>query len=154
MKIYIDTELWIFAQKVPDPSKFSNSSEYDRKKKNYELSNAFFSKHLQEDEILMTYHQICEIYHALAFRGFRIPEKEALEFCIQLINNKCIHLYYNSIDNIKQSLKLSRESGIHIWDYLCIIPFYKDVEIFYSCDDHFQHPTFQSLGPKIENPLE
>ena len=34
------------------------------------------------------------------------------------------------------------------------LPLYKDVEIIYSCDKHFNNDTFQSLGPKIENPLD
>ena len=153
MRVFIDTELWIFSRKVPDPSKFMDSSKYEKMKEIHNLSNSFFSERLQKDEILMTHHQLCEIYHALAFRGLKIPKKDAIEFCNKLIDRSFITLYNNSIEDIKRSFELSTESGIHIWDYLCILPLYKDVDLLYSCDKHFQHSTFRSLGVIIENPL-
>ena len=56
--------------------------------------------------------------------------------------------------HVIEAIQLSMKSGIHIWDYICVLPLYNHVEILYSCDEHFKHKSFKSLGPKIENPLD
>ena len=61
--------------------------------------------------------------------------------------------YEISSDVIENAIKLSAESGIHAWDFACILPLYKDVTTLYSCDKHFKHHSIQSLGIPIENPV-
>ncbi|HDZ19222.1 MAG TPA: hypothetical protein ENH75_13055 [archaeon] len=102
----------------------------------------------------MTNHQLCEIYHSLAFRGTRLPAEFVSAYCNQLLSSKFMRWYQVLVSHVKQAVIFSIKSQIHIWDYLCVLPLYKDVEIIYSCDKHFKHDTFQSLGPKIENPLD
>ena len=53
----------------------------------------------------------------------------------------------------KEALRLSSLSGIHIWDYLCIIPLKELIDIAYTNDKHFLHPTIKSLIPRVENPI-
>ncbi len=53
----------------------------------------------------------------------------------------------------REALKLSNLSGIHIWDYLCIIPLKGIIDAAYTNDKHFLHPTIKNLLPKIDNPV-
>lgn len=154
MSIFIDTQLWIFALKIPERSNFKDSADYEKILLYHERSNDFLNKHLAESDILMTFYQLGEIYHVLGFKGNRLPIEFVNEYCSQLLNGEYMHWY--PIDNniIIESMKLSCQSGIHIWDYLCVLPLYKDVEVVYTCDKHFKHESFQSLGPPIENPLD
>ena len=154
MAIYIDTEIWIFAQKIPDFSKFQNKSEYQKALQLHKRASDFLRQKIIESEINMTNHQLCEIYHSLAFRGLRLQEEFVSAYCNQLLSSKFMHWYQVLGSHVKQAIAFSTKSRIHIWDYICVLPLYNDVEILYSCDEHFKHDTFQSLGPKIENPLD
>ena len=53
----------------------------------------------------------------------------------------------------REALRLSSLSSIHIWDYLCIVPLKGLVDVAYTNDKHFLHPTIRSLVPRIENPV-
>jgi len=153
MTIFIDTEIWIFAQKIPDRSNFQDTSEYDNDLDLHQKSSEFLKQKIIESEISMTNHQLCEIFHALAFRGKKASKTIASKYCNQLLSSKFMHWYQVFDKHVKEAVELSMKSGIHIWDYICVLPLYNDVEILYSCDEHFKHKSFKSLGPKIENPL-
>jgi len=154
LQIFIDTELWVFAQKSPDPSKFKDKDEYNRTLDFHIKSRKFLKDQFATNTISMTTHQLCEIYHALGFRGQKMELFKLIQYCRKLITNKVITWYQISNEIITQAIDLSANSRVHIWDYICVLPLYKDVEILYSCDEHFKHKSFQSLGPKIENPID
>ena len=154
MTIFIDTEIWIFAQKIPDRSNFQEVSEYEKAFDLHKKSDEFLKNCIVESEISMTNHQLCEIFHALSFRGKKAPTSIASKYCNQLLSSKFMHWYQVFDKHVKQALDLSMKSGIHIWDYICVLPLYNEVELLYSCDEHFKHKSFQSLGTKIENPLD
>lgn len=153
IKIFIDTELWNFAQKVPDNSKFVNNSDFEKAFELHKQSSEFIKQKINEDRISMTYHQLCEIYHVLGFRGKRLPRKFVQTYCFQLLQGRFMDWYHITFTDIEHAITLSKQSGIHIWDYLCVLPLYKEVDILYTCDAHFKHASFQSLGPIIKNPL-
>jgi hypothetical protein len=153
MSICIDTEIWTFAQKVPDPSKFTDKSEYNKALRIHKKASGFLNQKISESDICMTNHQLCEIFHSLAFRGMKLPHEYVSKYCNQLLSSKFMHWYQVSENHVKQAINYSIKSGIHIWDYLCVLPLYNDVKVIFSCDDHFRHDTFRSLGPKIENPI-
>ncbi|MHA1371573.1 MAG: hypothetical protein ACTSWN_08545 [Promethearchaeota archaeon] len=153
MAIFIDTEIWVFAQKVPDPSKFQDGADFKKASKFHSEANTFLKQKISETEVCMTYHQLCEIYHTLAFRGIKIPKDFVTKYCNQLLNSQFMRWFQVMESHVKKAVALSVKSGIHIWDYICVLPIQGDVEIFYSCDEHFKHDTFQALGPEIINPL-
>ena len=152
LAIFIDTNLWIFAQKIPDPSTFPKKSEFEKMHKNHKLAKEFLLQKIEKSTISMTYHQFCEIYHALGFRGTKLPKDQVRSYCSQLFNGTFMRWYQISLDHVKKAMTLSNQSGIHIWEYLCVLPLYDDVEALYTCDTHFKDASFQSLGPSIENP--
>ena len=154
MTIFIDTEIWIFAQKIPDPSNFQDKSEYSKAFNLHQKSNKFLRQKIIENEISMTNHQISEIFHALAYRGKKIQKNIASKYCNQLLSSKFMHWYQVLDKHVKKAIEFSTISNIHIWDYICVLPLCNDVEILYSCDEHFKHKSFQSLGPKVVNPLK
>lgn len=154
MLVFIDTELWVFAQKVPDPKLFQDDSKYNQIFQCHKIADEFLSKIIQENEIAMTHHQLCEIFHILGFRGRRLPKEFVLTYCSTLLKAKFMHWYSISESHIRNAIQYSISSGIHIWDYLCVLPLYNDVDILYTCDQHFKDSSFQSFGVPIENPLK
>ncbi|MHA1328183.1 MAG: hypothetical protein ACTSRH_12830 [Promethearchaeota archaeon] len=153
MAIFIDTEIWVFAQKVPEHSRFQDKHKYQLALQLHQKSNKFLSQIIKNNNISMTYHQLCEIFHSLAFRGNKLPREIVLKYCIHLSTSEFINWYSVSNEHIRQAMELSSLSKIHVWDYICILPLYKDIDMIYSCDAHFKHETFKSLGVKIENPI-
>lgn len=93
MAIYIDTEIWIFAQKIPDSSKFQNESKYQKMLHLHKQASDFLSQKIIKSEIYMTNHQLCEIYHSLAFRGTRLPAEFVSAYCNQLLSSKFMRWY-------------------------------------------------------------
>lgn len=153
MAIFIDTEIWVFAQKIPDSSKFQGNADFKKASKIHGEASTFLKQKIGESKVCMTNHQLCEIYHALAFRGMKIPRDFVSKYCNQLLDSQFMRWFEVMESHVKNAVDLSVKSGIHVWDYICVLPIQDEVEIFYSCDEHFKHDTFQALGPEIINPL-
>ncbi|MHA1844431.1 MAG: hypothetical protein ACTSWE_09245, partial [Promethearchaeota archaeon] len=62
MAIFIDTEIWVFAQKVPEHSRFQDKHKYQLALQLHQKSNKFLSQIIKNNNISMTYHQLCEIF--------------------------------------------------------------------------------------------
>ena len=154
MLVFIDTQIWVLAQKKPLESNFSIHDEYEEAVRIHERSHNFIIEQIENNQIAMTFHQISEIYHAFAFRGQKIPSKFTEKYCLDLMNADFCKFYSLEETHFKDAMSKSKKSGIHIWDYLCILPLLSDIEIAYSCDKHFQSSDFKHLLPKIENPIE
>lgn len=151
--IFIDTQIWIYAQKEPDKKRYKNDEDYQRILSLHKNADKFMQTNIQSNIIGMTYHQLSEIYHNLGFQGRFLDIEFCIEFSLRLLNSKIIKWYNVNRDNIKQALLLSKDAKIHIWDYLCILPMIKEIEIIYTCDKHFQDKTFKQFNIPIQNPL-
>lgn len=40
-------------------------------------------------------------------------------------------------EHVKESARASKETGIHVWDFLCFVPVKNYVSVVYSLDAHF-----------------
>ncbi len=154
MNVFVDTEIWSFAQKVPAKEKFMDKLKYEKFLKAHIEAKSFLKKVLSEEIIYMSLHQVAEIFHVLGFRGFKLPIDFVTEYVNALILSERVIKIPVTINHFQEALKLSKESGIHIWDFLCIIPIKEYIDRIYTVDKHFLHKTFQKLGIKIENPLK
>jgi predicted nucleic acid-binding protein len=152
--IFIDTEIWVFSRKSPDRKQFLDASKYKLFLDFHNKSVEFLVKAIENNIICMTYHQLLEIYHSLAFRGRKEIAQEASKFCAELLSSKFIHWYSITESQISECLKLSAQSNIHVWDYICIFPLINNVDVLYSCDSHFQDATFSQFKKPILNPLD
>ena len=153
MLVFIDTQIWVFAQKKPIKSNYSITNEFEKAFRIHKQSHNMIVEQIEKNQIAMTFHQLSEIYHAFAFRGQKIPIEFSEKFCLSLISAKFCKFYPLEKNHFQNAISMSKESGIHIWDYLCISPLLSDIEIAYSCDKHFQSVDFKRLLPKIENPI-
>jgi hypothetical protein len=113
----------------------------------------FLTKAIENNVICMTFHQILEIYHSLAVRGLKEITQDAKKFCSELLNSKFIHWYSITETQVSEYLKLSAQSKIHVWDYICIVPLIDYIDVLDSCDSHFQDATFSQFKKPILNPL-
>lgn len=152
--IFIDTQLWVFAQKKPSKEKFTENNLYEEFLSLHEKSKIFLSEKIRSEEIAITIHQLGEIYHSLAFRGDKLSRAFCVNYCEQLIDAQFLHWYPLTFDHIRQCLKLSSENGIHVWDYICVVPLIHDIDEIFSCDIHFQDESFRKFTKSIINPLD
>jgi predicted nucleic acid-binding protein len=150
MGIFIDTEIWSFAQKKPVESKFTNG--YEDALEMHSKSKEFLLQNIDR-EILMSYHQIAEIYHVLAYRGLRLPISFVQEYVRNLLQAKNIIKYEVTCEHVEDAIDASKRSGIHIWDFLCVLPVSQGLDIIYTCDQHFLHDEFKGLNVEIINPV-
>ena len=153
MLVFIDTQIWVFAQKKPIKSNYPITNEYEKAIRIHKQSHNIIVEQIEKNQIAMTFHQLSEIYHAFAFRGQKIPIEFSEKFCLSLISANFCKFYPLEKKHFQDAISMSKESGINIWDYLCILPLLSDIEIAYSCDKHFQSVDFKRLLPKIENPV-
>ena len=108
---------------------------------------------MRNTNIFISKFQLAEIYHALAFRGNTLSLFEAKKVMLTIKHSSSFVISSVSLDSFESSLNLSSSSGIHIWDYLCIVPIQHNIYRFYTNDVHFKHKSFQGMSVEITNPL-
>jgi len=153
LNIFIDTQIWVYAFKKPRRKSFASKEEFEEASRIHDKASRFVRDALLNHVIYITTHQLAEIFHALAFRGVRMNRSEALSITEKLMRSSRTVLVEVKRKHYKEALRLSNLSGIHVWDYLCILPLKNMIDIAYTNDEHFLHPTIKSLIPKIENPV-
>ena len=153
-QIFIDTQLWIYSKKKPILENFPDQTSFNNALKGHIEAKEFFGDiRKRQCHIYISSHQISELYHALSFRGFKIPRNESLKFIKELKNNKRITIVEINWHDIINALQRSNKSAIHIWDYLCVMPIESKIAVCYTNDQHYQDQTFQELQFRIKNPL-
>ena len=149
----VDTEIWSFAKKKPERRRFRSKAYFERFLKMHEAASSFFVNEFPKITVLMTLHQLSEIFHVLAFRGTRLPVEQAKEIVKAILTDESIIKVPVSQSDLEAAIDESLDSGIHVWDFLCFLPIKDEVEIVYSCDKHFQDKAFEKYGVKVVNPL-
>ena len=153
MNVFVDTQLWVYAFKVPQREKFTSEDEYRDALRMHSRANEFLRDALLNHVLYITTHQLAEIFHALAFRGVRMDVREALGIVERLVNSSRTVVVEVKRKHYREALRLSSLSRIHIWDYLCIVPLKKVIDVAYTNDEHFLHPTIKRLIPEVDNPV-
>jgi len=153
MNVFIDTQIWVYAFKKPKREKFDSKEDYDVAAGMHNKAKSLIQEALTRHTIYITTHQLAELYHALAFRGVKLNVKEALNIVENIINSTRTVIVEVRRKHYREALRLSSLSHIHIWDYLCIVPLKDSIDVAYTNDKHFLHPTIKGLVPKIENPV-
>ncbi|MHA1721957.1 MAG: hypothetical protein ACTSXW_02670 [Candidatus Baldrarchaeia archaeon] len=138
---------------MPVKEKFRNKLEYEEVLKVH-MEARVFEKGFKSRDNLYGTSPSCRNFHVLGFRGFKLPMDFVVEYVNVLLFSERIIKVPVTSSHVQEALKLSRESGIHIWDFLCIVPIREYLDRIYTVDKYFLHETFQKLGIKIENPLE
>jgi len=153
LEVFIDTQLWVYAFKKPQRRGFESEEKYKEALKIHEKANNFLYEALTKHTIYVTTHQLAELYHALAFRGARMEPRKALAIIEDIVNSTRTVIVEVRKKHYREALRLSTISGIHVWDYLCIVPLKGLIDVAYTNDKHFLHATIRSLVPRIENPV-
>jgi len=154
MNIMVDTQIWIFSKKIPKKDKYNSEFDFQKALKLHKKAKKFFQNLPEKTIIYISTHQLGELYHSLSFGGAKIPFEQSKNFILELCRSKNVEIIPYTEQDIKTALKLSTESKIHIWDYLCVLPLLEHLKLIYSNDIHLKDKTFSNLGLKIENPVE
>ncbi|MBI3601135.1 MAG: hypothetical protein HY097_10925 [Nitrospinae bacterium] len=147
MRTLIDTRIFILSFKFP-----YLSIEH----KDYPIAlqtKSFVDKIFHNNETILISSQLAsEVFHVLVNRGVKIPPEHARKYLTALLNHKNVECRSASKENISKAIELSTSSGIHIWDYLVVLPFKNGIDRIITMDPHFNHPTLSSIA-RIENPI-
>ncbi len=152
LRAFIDTELWSFAKKKPVRSRFRSEDEFNLAMEVHRKAVEFFRDTFPSLKVYMSHHQLMEIFHVLAFRGLRIPLSEALAIVERIMEDSSIVKVPITADVIREALRESSETRIHVWDFLCFLPVRGFVDIAYSSDPHFR-VMGERYGIKVVNPV-
>ncbi|MHA1521743.1 MAG: hypothetical protein ACTSRK_16305 [Promethearchaeota archaeon] len=147
-KVFIDTEIWSFALKNPTSQQVEVTPSL---KVNHVKANDFLVNCLTNFDIFISTHQLTEIFHVLAYRGKKLSKEDAQDYITTLIDSENIFIIPTQLKHIQKSMSLSVQSGVHIYDFLCVLPIISKVESLYSCDTHFTTPIFESFKIPISN---
>ncbi len=153
IEAFVDTEIWVLAKKKPVREKFKSESDYKKALKIHENCRKFFEKEFDKLRIYITLHQVVEIFHALAFRGYRIPLNDAFSIVDGLMKDDSIIKVPILTEHVTESITASMETGIHVWDFLCFVPLKDYVKVIYSLDRHFLE-IGNRYNVKVVNPAQ
>lgn len=153
MNVFIDTQLWVYALKKPQRDWFTSNEEYEKAVQIHGKAVKFIHNTLLNHIVYTTTHQLAEIFHSLAFRGVKMNTRQALDIIEKMVKSTRTVVVEVKKRHYREALRLSSLSGIHVWDYLCVIPLKELIDVAYTNDKHFLHPTMKSLVPRVENPV-
>ncbi|MGC9104094.1 MAG: PIN domain-containing protein [Candidatus Methanodesulfokora sp.] len=136
--VMIDTEIWSIAKKRPLPNNFSSKEDYLEALNAHEAARKFFLETLPSLKVYISAHQLAEIYHVLAFRGARLSREQAASIVLAILEDDDIVKVPVTQRHVEEAVKESKESGIHVWDYICFLPVKDYVDAIFSCDLHFR----------------
>ena len=141
--VIIDTNILEYAFVIPSKEEFLEIHEKCRK----------LVLELLEDEsvrILVSTYQAAEVLDVLRKVG---ADEELRQQVFDMFALDRFLRRPVSWENLQCAFEQSLRSGIHIYDYLVVIPFAGDVDRIYSADQHFDHRDFRDVAPVI-NPTE
>jgi len=145
-RILIDTQIWIYALKVPLFEEHELSSEMKK-------ALGFIHRALRQKNIILFSQQLAaEIFHILPRRGRRLDPAIAEGHLRQLLRRRETKWAGTHKRHVVEALRLSRESDIHVWDFLTVLPFKGTIDIIYSNDEHFTQPLLKGSSELI-NPV-
>lgn len=131
--------------------KFNSELEYKKALKIHEACRKFFEEDFEKLKVYMSLHQIAEIFHVLAFRGHKIPLDEAIAIVESILDDDNIVKVPVLAEHLKEAFEESKETGIHVWDFLCFIPLKNYVDVIYTLDKHFV-TIGKRYGVEVVNP--
>jgi len=152
MEAYVDTQLWSIAKKKPERKRFKTPEDFERALEAHLKARRFFAEVFPSLRVYMSLHQVAEIFHVLAFRGSRVPPEEAAKIIYGILDDSRIVKVPLTAQTLREAVRESVETGIHIWDFTCLLPVRNLVNIIYSADQHFK-TIGKKHGIKVENPI-
>ncbi|MBI2897915.1 MAG: hypothetical protein HYY06_30430 [Deltaproteobacteria bacterium] len=143
----IDTRVWVLALRAPALP--ADSPLADAANRAAELASTCIDR----DLVLFTPQLVAEIHHVAMSRVRPRPLATAVvDYLSGLLSLRNARLRAATRRDVADALALSTQSGIHIWDYLVVLPWRGRVDRIVSMDPHYRHPHFAQIA-SLENPL-
>lgn len=140
--VLIDTNLWVYSYVEPQDKDLREI---------HNLTKGFMASILKDPGIIITLssYQVCEILEVLrrlfvpqGMRDHLLQDFLSEGFCVKEL----------SVKDVIFSYEKSKDSNIHIYDYLVAMPLKGIITKIYSADEHFQHKDFKEIAEVI-NPI-
>ena len=145
-RVVIDSRIFSMALKLP----FLPRSHPD-----YPLAHqaqVFVAKRLEGDDILLSAQVAAEVLHVMTQRGHKVPDELAGELITDLLACPNVHYAAPDLPTFLSALDLSSRTGIHIWDFLTVLPFEGRIETIHTMDPHFRECKELQIAP-VANPF-
>ena len=140
--VLIDTNIWHFALVKPIEKPFMEI---------HDLASTFLSSILLDPNIriALSCYQVGEMLEVLRKSGLDVDLRLRL---LEDFGKAKFFVEELSLPAVREAVKASSQSNVHIYDYLVAYPLMGTVNRIYSADNHFVHPDFRKIAEVI-NPL-
>lgn len=142
----IDTRLWVLALK---------RAVYEQGTEEHELgtrAQQVIEACLEHDHILLSGQLLSEVYAVATGRGRRITPTVVRGYIDTILSAPRARFLGTHADHYLEAIDRSSRSGIHIWDFLVVLPFRDSLDRIVTMDPHFRDPIFGDIAT-IENPM-
>lgn len=146
-KILIDTRIWVLSLKLPFMPVTDSDFGMAEKARDW-----LVQEFVNSNRILVSSQLVAEVFHVLTRRGRKLPCRQAEILLLEILEHDFVSFKHADEATLLKSIRMSCESGVHIWDYLVVLPFEHEVEVIFTMDPHFQNDSFMKIA-RIENPL-
>ena len=108
---------------------------------------------IERDLLLFTPQLVAEIHHVTTSRVRPKPLATLVrDYLRAILSRRNTRFRPATRTHVDQALTLSAESGIHVWDYLVVLPWRGRVDRILTMDPHYRHAHFGAIA-RVENPL-
>jgi hypothetical protein len=143
----IDTRLWVLALRAPVYLPGSHLGELGGRAADIVRSA------LREDVVLFSPQLVAEVHHVATSRVRpRLVGVAIGKYLQQVLGRRNARFRTLSRPLLEEALSRTAESGIHVWDYLVVLPWKGRVDRILTMDPHYRHAHFTALAA-VENPL-
>ena len=146
MRILIDTRIWGLALKAP------YYADADPVKDVAAKAEMFVRLSAKEHTVCLSTQLVAEIYHVLTARGKKLAKRKAGVLVNDLVRSPKVVYKSVGISAVQQALMLSAQTGVHIWDFLVVLPFQDELDKIYTMDPHFKNCKALQIAD-VENPM-
>ena len=153
LRAMVDTQLWSLAKKKPVKSRFPSDDQFKNALDIHLKAVEFFRNEFPGLRVYMSYQELAEIFHVLAFRGLRIRTDEAYKIVLSIIEDPGIVKVPVTADVFRSAVEASVKTKIHIWDFLCFLPVKDFIDVIYTADEHFKI-IGEMYEVKVVNPVD
>jgi hypothetical protein len=143
----IDTRVWVLALRAPLYPAGSGLAELAGR------AAALVTTALTAEVVLFTPQLVGEIHHVTTARVRpRMESALVARYLRQVLGRRNVRFRDGGRPRTLAALERSAASGIHVWDYLVVLPWERAIDRIVTMDPHYRHPHFTTLA-RVENPL-
>jgi len=143
----IDTRVWVLALRSPAIEPQAPLADLAGR------AAVLVRDAIEHELVLFTPQLVAEIHHVATSRlRPRSLGTVVRDYLHAILARRHTRFRPATRSHVDEALSLSAESGVHVWDYLVVLPWRGRIDRVITMDPHYRHAHFGTLA-RIENPL-